>query len=189
MVAKDWTGQKFHNLTFVQPSEKKYKNGGIIWELKCDCGNTTYQMPRSVVSGRVKACGCMIGMNSRKHDPLITSALTVWRNSYKDCDFELFMKLSQKPCHYCGVSPQRVVNAANFPGWGYNSDYQRKCGNFTFNGLDRVDSTKGHIENNVVPCCWDCNYMKRDKTTEEFLLHIRRIYEFACFQSSSNERR
>lgn len=44
-----------------------------------------------------------------------------------------------KPCHYCG-------------GFGKNG----------YNGLDRMDSSIGHIQSNCVPCCPTCNTKKND---------------------------
>ncbi len=36
-------------------------------------------------------------------------------------------------------------------------------------GIDRIDSSKGYIEGNMVPCCKVCNYMKKDKSVEDFI--------------------
>ena len=32
--------------------------------------------------------------------------------------------------------------------------------------LDRLDNSVGHIESNVVPCCFFCNYLQRDMPIE-----------------------
>lgn len=39
---KDVTGQKVKRLTFIKPTSGR-KNGGVIWECKCNCGNTCYR--------------------------------------------------------------------------------------------------------------------------------------------------
>jgi hypothetical protein len=36
------------------------------------------------------------------------------------------------------------------------------CGETENIGCDRIDNTKGHTKNNVVPCCSDCNYTRLD---------------------------
>jgi hypothetical protein len=46
------------------------------------------------------------------------------------------------------------------------------------NGLDRIDSSIGHVLENVVPCCFDCNIMKSNRTVDEFLAHIKKISSF-----------
>lgn len=40
------------------------------------------------------------------------------------------------------------------------------CGRENSNGLDRLDNTLGHIDNNVVPCCEKCNYILGDLPVE-----------------------
>ena len=56
--AKDLTGQRFGWLTAVRPTEKRL-HGTIVWECKCDCGNTTFAPAHHLQSGDVKSCGCM----------------------------------------------------------------------------------------------------------------------------------
>lgn len=59
--AKDMTGLKFGRLTFVRPTTERSKTNGIIWELKCDCGNTHF-CP-AIYLTRTKeptlSCGCL----------------------------------------------------------------------------------------------------------------------------------
>lgn len=49
------------------------------------------------------------------------------------------------------------------------------CGRDSFGGIDRVDNNIGYEINNCVPCCWDCNTMKRTKTPAEFINDCRTI--------------
>lgn len=42
-------------------------------------------------------------------------------------------------------------------------------------GFDRVDNKKGYLLNNVVPCCYHCNMMKRGMIKEDFAAHIFKI--------------
>lgn len=41
--------------------------------------------------------------------------------------------------------------------------------------IDRINNTIGYIVDNIVPCCKDCNYLKKDLSLEEFLLHVEKI--------------
>lgn len=50
-------------------------------------------------------------------------------------------------------------------------------GYFTYNGLDRIDSSQPHNKNNVVPCCYPCNVAKLDYTQEEFFSQTKKRYE------------
>lgn len=44
--------------------------------------------------------------------------------------------------------------------------------------IDRVDSTKGYILSNCVPCCYRCNMMKQALTVEDFISHVKKIAAF-----------
>ena len=54
----DLTGKKFGRLTVVSLCEEKSTGGILMWECKCDCGNTTYVRGSNLKNGHVKSCGC-----------------------------------------------------------------------------------------------------------------------------------
>lgn len=177
--SKDWSNIRFYSITFIKP-HKKNKNEQIVWEAICDCGKIIYTIP----SNYTKSCGCLakpasrercaaLGKAGRKYHPMISSARHLWRPYKKDSDldFDTFYKLSQLNCFYCGSFPGNKYNHKDNMGRIYPD------GLFIYNGLDRVDSNKGHNIDNVVTCCYDCNKSKMDKSVNEFLLHINRVYE------------
>lgn len=51
------------------------------------------------------------------------------------------------------------------------------CGKPHADGIDRIDSNKGYIKENCVPCCRICNIMKNKFSTEVFFSHVKSIYE------------
>lgn len=59
-VAKDLTGQRFGKLVAVRPTDKKVGTN-IVWEMKCDCGNTTYVHTGNLGESqrKTKSCGCL----------------------------------------------------------------------------------------------------------------------------------
>jgi len=187
MKKKDWTNQKYCRLTFIQPTEERTKSNRILWELRCDCGTIISADAYAVRSGHTSSCGCLrienasynasLG-NHRKYDPIISSARRVWTvNRYsEECDFETFFTLSQKNCFYCNRPPTRIYNAAMTTPSNFTGERQLQHGNFTYNGLDRIDSAKGHEPSNVVPCCFDCNKAKSALSSDEFLRLIELIY-------------
>jgi len=67
-----------------------------------------------------------------------------------DITFEDFLTFWRIPCYYCNDSIETI-------------------------GLDRIDSSKGYIINNIVSCCTKCNYMKRDLNKEDFINHCNKI--------------
>lgn len=67
--------------------------------------------------------------------------------------FEQYSELMNNPCSYCG---------GEVPAVGY--------------GLDRIDSNQAYVIGNCVPCCRWCNIAKGNRTTEEFLSWVERVY-------------
>lgn len=57
--AVDLTGQRFGRLTAIRPTEQRGKGGFVIWECKCDCGNTKLASTNSLRGGNTKSCGCL----------------------------------------------------------------------------------------------------------------------------------
>lgn len=76
-----------------------------------------------------------------------------------DLSKERFVELTSDKCYYCGASPSNTISAAT--------------GSYTYNGIDRVDNSKGYFEGNVVSCCKHCNRAKDTRSLEEFI-------EWAC---------
>jgi hypothetical protein len=170
----DYTGHKYGRLTFIRRSERR-RGKHPLWELLCDCGTTCYNRGNDVISGHVQSCGCYQkeGEHVRVYAPTISTARAVWRTTYKSdgLDFDTFLTLSQQPCDYCGDMLTNSHNRKHGAGI-----IQKKYGIFSYNGLDRIDSNKGHTADNVVPCCWKCNRMKGDMTREEFIRHNEKQY-------------
>lgn len=78
-----------------------------------------------------------------------------------DLSIEQFKILTTNPkCHYCG---------------GCSCDYYAQSKNI--NGIDRIDSSNGYFFNNCVTCCSTCNKMKLALGYDDFISHIRKIYE------------
>ena len=65
-------------------------------------------------------------------------------------------------CHYCGAEHSNNM-LYNQPNFKYN---------FIYNGIDRICSSKGYIQGNVVTCCRTCNVAKSDMSYKEFINHI-----------------
>lgn len=57
---KDITGQRFGKLVAIKPTDKRVGTN-IIWEMKCDCGNTTYVHTGNLgeAQRKIKSCGCL----------------------------------------------------------------------------------------------------------------------------------
>jgi len=71
-----------------------------------------------------------------------------------------------------------VLSKDEFDVISSNSCYlcNKGCSSTHHNGLDRIDNSKGYIEDNVKSCCGGCNYMKRDYSVEDIFDKFIAIY-------------
>lgn len=173
----DSIGQKFGRLTVIKREYPNDKWRHARWLCKCECGGEIIVSRNILKSGRTKSCGCLKLENARRIGKVKLSYGTANMRkiirSYKNgakrrgVDYELteeqFKEITQKNCCYCGAKPSNSVN-----GHGNNGIY-------IYNGVDRIDSGKGYIMNNVVPCCRICNHAKNNLTLQEFQDWIKRI--------------
>lgn len=54
----DLTGHRFGRLVAVRPTDER-KNGMIMWECLCDCGNLKLVRSSELTQGKTKSCGCL----------------------------------------------------------------------------------------------------------------------------------
>lgn len=172
----DLTGQKFNKLTLIKRVNINSRN---YYECLCDCGGTKTASGWRIKSGLVKSCGCArkdadktrnIGKRLEKGLSCARRVIGYYkrnaenRNIQFDLSEEECLTLFKQNCLYCNRPPFNVIS------------YKSYHGSLVYTGIDRKDNTKGYITNNSVPCCKDCNYMKRELTFEEFKGIITLIY-------------
>lgn len=179
-----WTVESFHH------KEKRR----LLWTCRCECGTVREVLGSNLLNGGSICCGCVPGEKvsyfrkgnvpaNKSKDARMQCAKNIWGAHYKNgCSFEKFYELSQQNCFYCGIEPCRTANRIGKEC----SEEWRSQGNFTYNGLDRVDSNKNHSEDNVVACCYDCNVAKLDHSLEEFKKWIDRCYHH-LHQTENNQ--
>lgn len=165
-----WVGEKIRcgqcNDT-KDPSEyhkNKSRKDGYAGHCK-DCANSLY--PTRKVTGRGQNKGIKKGKikhSNRNTAPYaidpeqyeIERKFSVYKRNHNK-PFYLTMKqfeeIVRQPCSYCGGISQ----------------------NSYVNGIDRVNSDKGYILENCVPCCCTCNFMKYSHTKDFFISHILKI--------------
>ncbi len=166
-TAIDITNKKFGRLTAINKTNERSSDGGVIWKFRCECGKITFHVGNRVSRGQIISCGCARkSKNAQKS--LIKSKYTDYKYSAKlrkinfNLSFEQFEMLSMKDCNYCGQSPQKCDR--KFKG--------------IFNGIDRIDNTRGYFVENTVACCKQCNLAKNDQNLKDFLNWAKRINNF-----------
>lgn len=187
MKVKDRTNQIFGKLTAVRFIGEVKPNGGAVWECLCACGNTITASAFSLVVGHKKSCGCLIkdiGLNKRKEksiagfNRLYTS---LKRRAYiKKLNFDItkdqLLLLSNQQCYYCNCPPRQSSKHSKSIGVSQNLiDHSE----FIYNGLDRIDNSKGYCIDNVIACCGECNKLRSDrlsvKETEEVVKLLKQL--------------
>lgn len=190
---KDLTGKVINKLTVVSLESvekvlyKDFYKTRSTWNCKCECGRTGIVTCRGLGASPecLKGCTNRIKVKPVKEPKRLApgeSALNNLFGKYKaraeqrGHDFKLskerFRELTSANCHYCGVVPSQSA---------YSNGY--RTSDYTYNGIDRKDNNEGYIEGNVLTCCKDCNFSKRDMSYEKFVDYHNRIVNF----KTSNE--
>lgn len=188
----DLIGQRFGRGTVIAKIGND-KNGCTIWELICDCGNHFTAITGNLNYRHVKSCGCY---NYESRLPGIKAAAEKISLPYGEASFrelyrsykagaknrklqfeiepEIFRNFTKQPCSYCGQLPSTVFSANRFSG------------EYIYNGIDRIDSTKGYVIGNLCTCCKTCNFAKRNMTKSDFLCWVERVYQYSVKQTSKS---
>src|SRR5574343_380277 len=95
---------KYNRLTLLNKTDKRTTDRRVIFEFKCDCGNTVFLPIRSVRNGNTKSCGCLrreksaksvlkvqhlaakaASIANRKHGLRNTRFYRIWRGMINRC--------------------------------------------------------------------------------------------------------
>lgn len=180
-------GQRFCKLTVISQAPSyiwKNKLTGKVshrkqWLCECDCGKTLLVQTNKLTGNHIIQCQSCSYSSRPQSQRRLSSIERVFnlhvRDRAKKDNIELtlnvdeFSNLITQNCYYCDESPKDYEV--------YKNKYA-KSEIIKFNGIDRIDSNKGYIVNNCVTCCWKCNSMKSNRTINEFIEHIKKIFNF-----------
>jgi len=170
---RDLSGLRFGKL-LVLSRDFAVEHKRPYYLCRCDCGNEVVTCGTSLTRKRGNSLSCGCWRSESKRLGYGVSSMNMLISAYKrgaktrglvfELSREQFFNLTQKECFYCGKPPSSVIEKLR--GWG-------KC---IYNGIDRLDNNVGYLAENCVPCCFVCNRMKSTLEKEEFIEHIRRIY-------------
>jgi len=159
-------GTRFNKLVVLHRANDLH--GETAYECQCDCGNVIVVIASNLRKGQ-KACN-ICARRLLKGEAGFNKLLGGYKAGAKKrgIAFELskkeFRKLVTSDCFYCGILPSSV-NKARF-------------GDFTYNGIDRMDNDLGYVSSNVVPCCKWCNPAKQARDYDEWIAWLDRIAKF-----------
>ena len=165
-------GKKYGQLLPIRQVGKN-KFGCVQWLCKCDCGIEKIVTSYNLYHGFTLHCGCKTN-RTWYEDRTIPARNVIYSNykSYansKKIEFSLnreeFFKLCDACCYYCGSAPSTI-----------KATYNRiNPSIYVYNGIDRIDSSKGYNIKNVVPCCKKCNFAKSNRFVSDFIAWARQL--------------
>lgn len=181
---KDLTGQVFGRWIALS-CEGSGQRGYSRWLCRCDCG-VEKVVRSSDLHGQKgsKSCGCLKIDSARRGTLPGEAGFNSYFNNVKrnakqrgitfELDKEYVRALCQKPCYQCGTELSMTT------GKGHAA--------FRHNGIDRLDSDLGYVVGNCVACCDICNEMKMDRTLQEHLAKVEKIYKYAIVDRKMNNK-
>jgi len=172
------TGQRFGRLTVIKKAKRpvRIKNTAAYWLCRCECGTEKNINGVSLRNGDTQSCGCLKKeillkrLKLNKGEAAFNRIFAQYQHDAKKRNIkfsltkERFKILTQKNCFYCDIPPCRIRKPE-----GNN-------GSFVYNGIDRINSSFGYIDGNVVACCTTCNFAKQDMDVNIFFDWVNRIY-------------
>lgn len=153
-----------------------------MWWVSCTCGTFVQMRTTNLAYGKQCSCGCAKLKNFAREELFETgSDLIAARAVYsgyaeraksRHLTFELtfadFLSLTSKACGYCGIAPNSVRRHGAGSRWHY----------YTYNGIDRVDSSRGYAADNMVTCCARCNRAKLNSPVADFHAWLDQVAAF-----------
>lgn len=180
---KDYTGEKFGRITLIKRLNQR-RGSKELYLCQCECGIQKDMIAYNVVVGRSISCGCYNRENAANVErpnklPYGESAMRNLYLIYKRgarirgltflLSLDNFRYLTKQNCHYCGTEPCNPTTS---------SGTQQRNGEYVYNGIDRIDSSKGYETDNMVTCCKICNYAKRDISYDKFIDWINKLVKY-----------
>lgn len=168
-------GDRFASLV-VTAVRRGSKGVHPVADCLCDCGSICSHRVSRLRTGRATRCGpCARKETWRTRERPSSEDMAIRRRHeiYSDNAarrshaFELTSQQTRElflsDCHYCGHPPSTLAKAKG-----------SQVG-VLVNGIDRLDSSLGYTAGNVVPCCPQCNFAKRDMSVSDFLAWAARV--------------
>lgn len=172
------TGQRFERLTVIEFSHVD-ERGKACWLCVCDCGKEIITLGSTLKDGHTKSCGCLQkqrlkeALEKRKLPEGVAARNEIIRQHKRNARIrnleqaltdEQIIAIHKENCHYCDVPPSTICLTPSLNG------------SYTYNGIDRIDNTKGYTMDNSVSSCKNCNLAKQSLSYDEFLDLIKQIH-------------
>lgn len=178
----DLTEQRFDKWLVIGRAPND-KDQSAMWFCRCDCGTERAVHGAHLRRKRSKSCGCYQRSTAKRLRQLPDGEGAArqlyrgykhtagWKNREFSLSLEDFKKLAKGVCYYCGVPPSQILLRKHNGGKTFGTPYK-------YNGVDRLDSSKGYTLDNCVPCCGIHNKMKLAMSPHEFYISCCAVVDF-----------
>lgn len=179
-MLKDISGQRFGKVIALKIVGTHPTCQSKMWECKCDCGKIFSTLGVSLRKGETKSCGCL----KKEINQKIGKESRCWRG-YEEISKKFFNRIKSN------ASARNIsFNLKIEEIWNLFLKQEKKCaisgielsfspkstGTLCTASLDRIDSKKGYVIDNVQWVHKKINIMKKDMSDKEFFNWIKLIY-------------
>lgn len=148
----DVSGKKYGRLTAIRKAGiKEYKSGKkrVVWECKCECGNTIFTTAYLLEKGKTRSCGCyhkeIASKVHKKHGESNSPLYCVWKQLRYRCERQSHKQYKNYGGRGIKVCESWSNSFASFRDWAMSNGYRRGL------SIDRID-----VDGNYEPsnCRW-----------------------------------
>lgn len=160
----NYGGQRFGSLLILWPCgwKPEGRKRRVVWSCQCDCGKVVVGWSSDIRRLRTRSCGCK---KLATHNVNAHNLFAQYRNKAKArgitwaLTFEQFLDITQRPCYFTGWPPSQVCKRS----------IRVNAVPYVWNGIDRLDNTKGYTLDNSVACNGEVNKAKLTMTEAHFI--------------------
>ncbi len=159
------SGEKYGEYTVLDAAVIKHGRDRSV-HCRCSCGRErNVRISRLMAIDSMRCCNhCVQRFNRFGYgEAALLTLVTEYKRGAEKRGYDWQLNLDEcellfnQICYYCGKPPTQIRNSG--------SNY----GSYIYNGIDRMDNTKGYIQSNVVSCCKTCNTAKSNLTLQVFV--------------------
>lgn len=173
VVINDLSGKTFGELTVIERSMNV--NGRPSFKCRCSCGNEKIVMSQSLKSGTVKSCGCLskrYGKDNifwKGYGEISLSFFSIIKKGAESRNLEFNISIEEIWSLFLFQKKKCALSGMDLRFQSKNSIRDGTA------SLDRIDSSRGYVIDNIQWVHKDINWLKNDWSQKEFIELCSRV--------------